>query len=133
MPQLAPQAPTGCCWVLTYFLPFLCFENTSASSCTHDCEPSHKGRAWTKPYWQTRFTQAQIDRALILLEHEAEVVPITAHVTGIATHPEDDLVLATAVSAQVEYLATGDRVLQDVGVYQGVSIRSPRALLDLLL
>jgi predicted nucleic acid-binding protein len=32
----------------------------------------------------------------------ATVVPITAAVEGVATHPEDDLILATAVSGQVD-------------------------------
>jgi predicted nucleic acid-binding protein len=59
------------------------------------------GRAWTKPYWRSRFAEAQVERALALLRQEAEVVPITAEVSGIATHPEDDLVLAAAVSAGV--------------------------------
>jgi putative PIN family toxin of toxin-antitoxin system len=88
--------------------------------------------AWTKPYWQTRFSPVQVDRALALMEQEADVTPITARVVGIATHPEDDLVLATAVSAQVDYLVTGDERLHDVGSYQGVGIRSPRMFLDLL-
>lgn len=89
-------------------------------------------RAWTKPYWLDRFSQPQVTRALALLEKEADVTPITVKVVGIATHPEDDLVLATAVSAQVDYLATGDKRLHDVGSYQGVAICSPRVFLDLL-
>ncbi len=64
-------------------------------------------RAWTKPYWRARYSPTQVARALALLQQEAEVVPITIQVTGIATHPEDDLVLATPVSARVDYLATG--------------------------
>ncbi len=64
-------------------------------------------RAWAKPYWGARFSPTQVDRALALLQEEADVVPITVQVMGIATQPENDLVLATAVSAQVEYLATG--------------------------
>lgn len=89
-------------------------------------------RAWTKPYWQARFSQVQVARALVLLEQEADVTPITVRVVGIATHPEDDLVLATAVSARVDYLVTGDTRLRDVGSYRGVVICSPRAFLDLL-
>lgn len=65
------------------------------------------GRAWTKPYWQTRFSQMQIERALALVQQEAEAILITAQVAGIAAHPEDDLVLATAVSGRVDDLATG--------------------------
>lgn len=90
------------------------------------------GRAWTKPYWQTRFDLNQAERALALLRRRAEVIPITAQVTGVATHPEDDLVLATAVSASADYLATGDKQLQQIGRYEGVKILSPRAFLTIL-
>jgi predicted nucleic acid-binding protein len=53
-------------------------------------------------------------------------------VTGVASHPEDDPILATAVSASADYLVTGDRQLQRLGSYRGVSIVSPREFLDLL-
>jgi len=52
--------------------------------------------------------------------------------SGVATHPGDDQVLATAVSAQAEYLVTGDKNWQQVATYQGVRVISPRAFLDLL-
>jgi putative PIN family toxin of toxin-antitoxin system len=83
-------------------------------------------------YFQQRMSPEQIARAEALLQYQAVVVPITVEVHGVATHPEDDLVLATAVSAQVEYLVTGDTQLQKLGSYQGVTILSPRAFLDLL-
>lgn len=53
-------------------------------------------------------------------------------VTSVATHPEDDLVLATAVSAQVDYLVTGDRQLQRLDTFQDVRILSPRQFLTIL-
>ncbi|MBI4492031.1 MAG: hypothetical protein HY690_04490 [Chloroflexi bacterium] len=63
---------------------------------------------------------------------EATITPLTAVVQGVATHPEDDLVLATAVSAGADYLVTGDHHLQELGTYRDVTILSPRAFLDLL-
>jgi predicted nucleic acid-binding protein len=50
----------------------------------------------------------------------------------VTTHPEDDLVLAVAASARVDYLVTGDKPLQRLGAYQSVRVISPRAFLDLL-
>jgi uncharacterized protein len=50
----------------------------------------------------------------------------------VATHPEDDLVLAAAVSAEAGYLVTGDRQLQQLGRFRGVDIVSPRAFLAIL-
>lgn len=90
------------------------------------------GRAWTKPYWQARLDPAQIARALALLRQEAAIVPITSDVMGVATHPEDDAVLATAVSAGADYLVTSDKQLQRLGSYGGVSILSPRDFVILL-
>jgi putative PIN family toxin of toxin-antitoxin system len=60
------------------------------------------------------------------LESRPVLVPITATVRGVATHPEDDLILATAVSAQANYLVTGDRQLLALGQYEGVRIVTPR-------
>ena len=51
---------------------------------------------------------------------------------GVATHPEDDAILATAFLGGAAYLVTGDIQLQRIGRYAGVAILSPRAFLDLL-
>jgi uncharacterized protein len=69
---------------------------------------------------------AEIDRVRQFLESDAVLVPITVTVQGVASHPEDDLILATAVSAQANYLVTGDRQLLALGQYQGVQIVTPR-------
>jgi predicted nucleic acid-binding protein len=55
---------------------------------------------------------------------------IRHEVHGVATHSEDDLILATAVSAEADYLVMGDRKLQDLVTYEGVTIASPRQFLD---
>ncbi len=57
---------------------------------------------------------------------------ISVSVINVATHPEDDLVLAIAVSAVADYLVTGRRGLQAVGRYRAVTILSPGAVLTLL-
>jgi len=53
--------------------------------------------------------------------------------SGAATHPEDDLVLATAVSGKADYLVTGDKQLLKLGNYGDVLIVDSGAFLDLLL
>jgi predicted nucleic acid-binding protein len=54
-------------------------------------------------------------------------------VNGVATHPEDDLVLSTALSGKADYLVTGDkRFVARVATYQGVRLISPRDFLTLL-
>ena len=89
-------------------------------------------RTLQKPYFHRSLTDTQSSRFLKLLRQRATVSPITASVRGIALRPEDDVILATAASAKVGYLVTGDRKLQQVGTYQGVSILSPRRFLETL-
>jgi putative PIN family toxin of toxin-antitoxin system len=60
------------------------------------------------PYFRQRLTPQQIKGAISLFRSEAITTPITAVVHGIATPPEDDVILATAVSA-----------LQRLGAYNG--------------
>jgi putative PIN family toxin of toxin-antitoxin system len=84
------------------------------------------------PYFRRNLTLDQIKRAELLLRSEATFAPRTVHVSGVATHAEDDLVLSAAVSARADFLVTGDRKLLQVGSYLGVSILAPRAFLDLL-
>lgn len=51
---------------------------------------------------------------------------------GIATHPEDDLILTTALSGGAAFLVTGDHGLLRLGSYEGVSIVTVRAFLAML-
>lgn len=70
--------------------------------------------------------------AIRSLRSNAVIQPITIHVHGIATQPKDDLILATAASANAPYLVTGDRPLQGLGRFAQTVILSPRQFLDVL-
>jgi putative PIN family toxin of toxin-antitoxin system len=72
-------------------------------------------RTLQKPYFQQRLTNEQSSRFIVLLRKRAIISPITISVRGVATHPEDDLILATALSAKANYLVTGDAKLQKLG------------------
>lgn len=89
-------------------------------------------RMLAKPYFVANVTSVDRARAVAALREQTSWTDITVLVSGVATHPEDDLALAAAVSADVDYLVTGDQPLQDVGGYQGVTIMSPRDFLSLL-
>jgi putative PIN family toxin of toxin-antitoxin system len=89
-------------------------------------------RTLAKPYFQAHLAASQIQDVERLLRRWAIVTPLTVTVQGVATHPEDDVVLATAVSGKAEYLVTHDKKLQGVEEYQGVKILRPYAFLDLL-
>ncbi len=90
-------------------------------------------RTLRKPYFRGRLTSRQSSEAIALLRQRAAVTPIASHVSGVATHPEDDAVLATAVSGRANYLITGDRPLQAVGNYRGITILSPAAFVQQVL
>jgi predicted nucleic acid-binding protein len=70
--------------------------------------------------------------AIDTVHRDATLVAITVPVHDVATHYEDDVVLATAISAVADYLVTGDRQLQLLGTIDGIVIVSPREFLDVL-
>jgi uncharacterized protein len=90
-------------------------------------------RTLAEPYFSARLTAAQIEGTLNLFHSEATIVPLIATVSGVATHPEDDLILATALSGRAHYLVTRDEKLQKkVKGYKGVAIVSPPVFLQCL-
>lgn len=83
-------------------------------------------RALETPYFARRLDEDVRAEYLYLVRTTATVVSITAKVSGVATHEEDDLILATAVSGEADCLVTGDRHLQALRSFEGVQILSPR-------
>lgn len=73
--------------------------------------------------------------AFILIEVSALAALVTPadDVHGVAEDDEDDLVLATAVAANADYLVTGDKYLLRIGEFRGIPIVFPREFLDLML
>ncbi len=90
------------------------------------------GRTLQEPYFARHLTPERRAEASAILRRQAIVTAITAAVAGGATHPEDDIVLATAVSAKADYLVTGDTKLQRLGSYEGVRILGPREFVAVL-
>lgn len=89
-------------------------------------------RTLEKPYFIAHVPPERRIIALSALQEAAVTLLLTTSVSGVATHPEDDLVLATAISAQADYLVTGDRQLLKLGSFEGVAIISPAGFLDVL-
>jgi uncharacterized protein len=85
-----------------------------------------------KPYFQGHYRFGQVERGIRQLRSHALLTAITVDVQGIAAHVEDDLVIATAISASAGILVTGDHRLRAVDSYCGVSIRTPREFLTFL-
>ena len=90
-------------------------------------------RAYTDPYFRARVPAHQAARITTLLRSDAHLTPLTVPVSGVATQPEDDLVLSTALSGGATFLATRDRQLLKIETYRKVRIITPGQLLALLV
>lgn len=89
-------------------------------------------RTLHKEYFATRLDADSIKRYIELLKAVAHVTALTVPVSGLATHPEDDLILATAFSGAADFLVTGDQHLQGASISGNLRVVSPSAFLDLL-
>lgn len=89
-------------------------------------------RTLAKPFFIRHFSIDEADEAIQMLRRRADLIEITAIVNRVAAHPEDDLVLATAVSAKARYLVTGDKNFQSASRYRGVTILSPARFIAIL-
>ncbi len=87
-----------------------------------------------KIYFQNHLTKQEITNFFDLLQNEATIVSVTAKVQGVSTHAEDDLTLATVLSAKAGYFITGDGpLLRKVGpIYKGVAFLSPGDFVKIL-
>ena len=88
-------------------------------------------RALARPYFAKRITAADRGAYVDLLRRETLVVTPRTTIRGIATHPEDDAVLAAALDGDARYLITGDRALRDLATFRGIEIVNPRDFLEI--
>jgi uncharacterized protein len=90
-------------------------------------------RTLADPYFATRIRPEDRASFLIFLTRVAERTVIRQRIAGVATHPEDDPILATALAGRADYLVTGDRRLRDrVPSFQGIPLISPSEFRDVL-
>jgi uncharacterized protein len=88
----------------------------------------------TRPKLQPlhRLTVQQLKRYLRHLKKFSELVSISA-IPDISSDPDDNIVFATAVDGQAEYIVSGDtKHVLPVKQFQGIQVLSPRAFRDLL-
>jgi len=78
-------------------------------------------------------THNQIEKLILLLEKDAIVVPGLSAVEGaIPKDPADEMFLAAALDAKVDFIVSGDRHLLDLGEYKAIPIFTVRQFLELL-
>jgi uncharacterized protein len=85
-------------------------------------------RTLPNKYFRAFLSDGQIEAALALVKRRAQTVSLTRTIQGVATHPEDDLILSTALSAEADFLVTGDKKLQRLRSYKALRIVSPAQL-----
>lgn len=89
-------------------------------------------RALNDRYYRERQSPESAAKYIVQIRMLATIVTPDLAVRGVATHPEDDLVLGTAVAGSVDFLCTRDRQLLMLRRFRDVSIVSPGELLALL-
>jgi putative PIN family toxin of toxin-antitoxin system len=89
-------------------------------------------RTLGKPYFTARLTPDAVARYIAGLKAISLITLLTVPVSGVATQPEDDVILAAALSGHADYLVTGDKHLRALGMYQGVRIVSPAEFVQIL-
>ena len=71
-------------------------------------------------------SEARVARNLVIAASENIIIPHTS-VTGVCRDPEDDHILACAISSEANFLVTGDDDLLSLKSYEGIKILTPRA------
>ncbi len=89
-------------------------------------------RTLAKPYFSTRLPAGTVTSYIDGLKAIALVTPLTIPVAGVATQPEDDLILSAALSGHADFLVTGDKHLHALGAYQGVQMLTPAEFVQIL-
>lgn len=72
-------------------------------------------------------SKEQIRSAIKLISEVAQIVSHASVVSGICRDPDDDQILSCALSAEADYLVTGDRDLLELKDFHGIEILTPGA------
>jgi putative PIN family toxin of toxin-antitoxin system len=72
-------------------------------------------------------SKEQIRSAAKLISEVAQIVSHASMVSGICRDPDDDQILSCALSAEADYLVTGDSDLLELKDFHGIEILTPGA------
>jgi uncharacterized protein len=70
-------------------------------------------------------SKEQIRTATKLISEAAQIVSHESMASGICRDPDDDQILSCALSAEADYLVTGDRDLLELKEFHGIKILTP--------
>ncbi len=92
-------------------------------------EVSH---TFAKRYFVQRLGEDDRQAFGTLIQRRTILASITVSVAGVASHPEDDMVLATALSGNAQFVVTGDHQLLSLKSYQGLTLLSVKEFMATL-
>ena len=79
------------------------------------------------------WTETRVREALAEVDTLTTLVKPTVRCSGILLHDDDHRILECAITAQADFLVTGDKKhFHPLKAFQGIRIVSPRQFLDLL-
>jgi len=81
---------------------------------------------------KARLSQEEAGEVVDAVFSDADVVPAEPLVFPVCRDPDDDMVLATALSADADAIVTGDEDLLVLKQFEGILILSPRDCLALI-
>jgi putative PIN family toxin of toxin-antitoxin system len=82
-------------------------------------------RTLVKPYFQTAVSKVWESIVRNRMRSDAIHVQILGSLRGIASQPEDDPVIETALVGNADCLVTGDRQLRKLSGFRGLAIVNP--------
>lgn len=88
--------------------------------------------AFAKAYFQRALPDEARARAFATLRKNALITDLTHAVRGVALDPDDDHILAAALSGQAGQVVTGDQALRALGSHAGVQLVTPREFLEII-
>jgi uncharacterized protein len=71
------------------------------------------------------FMPTEADQACELYRRVMQVIAPQPLSTTICRDPDDDMILATAITGNADCIVTGDRDLTEIGQFQGIAIVRP--------
>jgi putative PIN family toxin of toxin-antitoxin system len=89
-------------------------------------------RALSKDFFSRTLTETQRSELVGAAVKNAIVIADLEPVRGVASHPEDDLVLATAATSGADFLVTGDKQLLALESFRDIPIVTSRQFLAVL-
>lgn len=78
------------------------------------------------------YDPADVEELANLLRKPARIVRVKSKFNAVRQDPADNVVLNTAHDGKCEFIVSGDHHLLDLKTFKGISIFTPRQMLDLL-